>query len=269
MAAHTVVGSSVVISGNVAGDGDVTVNGRLDGSVELMATLTVGPAALVKADLNVARAVIAGVVVGNITAKDGVELLAGARVVGDVITPRFSMQDGALFRGAVRETGSHARANLSPSSAQALMPSRPSPREEIPARPAMAHTRVDLLRPAIRDDVQSRPPARPVSRPPEPIAPPAPAPEAPAPERAPPVRAPRARPARAQAPTAAPTIRVPPPPPLDEPLTPPDDEEEPMEEPKQAAPAPARNPTRPPLTPPEARPLPGRGQKQKVVVKRR
>ena len=97
----TVVGSQVLVSGNVHGSSDVTINGRLDGRVDLTATLTVGPAALVKADLVVSRAVVLGCVVGNIHARETVELRAGSRVVGDIVTPQLVMEDGALFRGNV------------------------------------------------------------------------------------------------------------------------------------------------------------------------
>jgi cytoskeletal protein CcmA (bactofilin family) len=97
----TVMGSQVLVSGNVHGTTDVTINGRLDGRVDLSATLTVGPAAVVRADLHVVRAVVMGAVVGSIHAREVVELRAGCRVMGDIVAPQLVMEDGALFRGNV------------------------------------------------------------------------------------------------------------------------------------------------------------------------
>ncbi len=98
---NTVVGSAVVVNGRVHGATDITIHGRVEGRVELAATLIVGTAAVLKADLQVKRVIVFGTVVGTIHASEAVDLRAGARVVGDVIAPQLLMEDGALYKGNV------------------------------------------------------------------------------------------------------------------------------------------------------------------------
>jgi len=97
----TIVGDSSLIKGHLEGDEDLTVFGRVEGSVRLSRTLMVEPSGIVKAEVSVRNAVVNGVVVGNITASDAIELTDQARVVGDLTAPRVIIVDGASFRGQV------------------------------------------------------------------------------------------------------------------------------------------------------------------------
>ncbi|MEM6732723.1 MAG: polymer-forming cytoskeletal protein, partial [Myxococcota bacterium] len=91
----------MLVRGNLQGDEDLTVLGRVEGSVELTRTLIVENGGIVKADVEVRNAVISGIVVGNITASDSVEITESGRVVGDISSPRVLIVDGARFRGLV------------------------------------------------------------------------------------------------------------------------------------------------------------------------
>ena len=51
--------------------------------------------------MRVKSARISGVVVGNITAEDKVEIASDGRVVGDLLSPRIVISDGAAFRGRI------------------------------------------------------------------------------------------------------------------------------------------------------------------------
>ena len=97
----TVVGETIRISGHLGGDEDLTVRGRVDGRIELTRTLFVEPSGIIKAEVSVRNAIVSGVIVGNVTASDSVELTADARVVGDVTAPRIIIVDGASFHGRV------------------------------------------------------------------------------------------------------------------------------------------------------------------------
>ncbi|MHB1844523.1 MAG: bactofilin family protein, partial [Deltaproteobacteria bacterium] len=97
----TVIGESILISGNLEGDEDLTIRGRVEGSIHLTKTLIVEASGIVKADVTVKDAVISGVVVGNVTASDSVQLTADGRMVGDISAPRVIIVDGASFRGRV------------------------------------------------------------------------------------------------------------------------------------------------------------------------
>lgn len=106
------IGKSVVIRGEVKGNEDLIIDGRVEGTVTLSESrLTVGPNANVTADLSARDVLILGQVQGNIVATGRVELRAGCTVEGDVRALRLAVEDNAVFRGKVDLTqGAKAQA---------------------------------------------------------------------------------------------------------------------------------------------------------------
>ncbi len=100
-ASVTIIGKSVQVRGNLSGDEDLHVLGRVEGSLELDRTLVVAESGVVKAEVSVRNAVVSGVVVGNIQASESVEITREGRMVGDIAAPRVIIVDGASFRGNV------------------------------------------------------------------------------------------------------------------------------------------------------------------------
>ena len=96
----TGIPAGLSIAGEVVSDGDLTVNGRVDGQISAPDHhLTIGPDAAVVAKL-VARAVtVAGSVEGSILASERVRLLPGSSVRGHVTAPSLHLADGAQFNG--------------------------------------------------------------------------------------------------------------------------------------------------------------------------
>jgi cytoskeletal protein CcmA (bactofilin family) len=97
----TVIGDSMQVRGNLTGDEDLHVMGRIEGSIDLQRTLIVAESGIVKAEVQVRNAIISGVVVGNVSASESVELTREGRMVGDISAPRVIIVDGASFRGNV------------------------------------------------------------------------------------------------------------------------------------------------------------------------
>ena len=97
----TIVGQTMLIKGNLEGDEDLTVQGRIEGSLSLTKTLIIEPNGVVKADVSVANAVVSGVMVGNLTASDSLEITETGRMVGDIRAPRVIIVEGASVRGKV------------------------------------------------------------------------------------------------------------------------------------------------------------------------
>jgi cytoskeletal protein CcmA (bactofilin family) len=96
------IGRSITISGEVTGDEDLLIQGKVDGSVNLKQhAVTIGPEGEVKANITARVAVIEGRVEGNIDADEQVVLSSTARVQGDIAAPRVVLEDGARFRGGV------------------------------------------------------------------------------------------------------------------------------------------------------------------------
>ncbi len=95
----SVVAESVVITGRVTGDGDLEVRGRVEGEIEIRGALTLSDGSAARAALSADRVVIAGAVVGDITATDSIALEATARVIGNLRAPRIAIALGAQIRG--------------------------------------------------------------------------------------------------------------------------------------------------------------------------
>lgn len=99
--ANTVIGSSIVIDGEISGDEDLVIQGTVKGRIALKESLFVEGSGVVEADIETQNVEIAGQVTGNIVASDKVELKTDCRVVGDIKAPRVLIADGASFKGNV------------------------------------------------------------------------------------------------------------------------------------------------------------------------
>jgi cytoskeletal protein CcmA (bactofilin family) len=99
--AHTVIGSSIVIDGEISGDEDLVIQGTVKGKIALKESLFVEGSGVIEADIETANVEVAGQVTGNIVASDRVELKADCKVLGDIRSPRILIADGAVFKGSV------------------------------------------------------------------------------------------------------------------------------------------------------------------------
>ena len=96
------IGKSVYIKGELSGDEDLTIEGRVEGKIELKAhNLVIGPNGKISAELYAKNVTVIGNVIGNIAAGEIVEIRASGSVVGDIRSPRISIADGAHFKGSV------------------------------------------------------------------------------------------------------------------------------------------------------------------------
>lgn len=134
----TIVGKNTVIKGGLQGDEDLTIYGKVEGTINLSRTLNVEASGIVVADIEVQDAIISGVVVGNITASNSVQITEEGRMVGDLSSPRVIIVDGASFKGRVDmgdlEAPVGERLPVAPSSAAARV-ARPTAKVERPAVP--------------------------------------------------------------------------------------------------------------------------------------
>jgi len=97
------LGTSVVIKGDLSASEDLTLYGKMEGSVTLHGghTLTIGRHADIRATIDAKAVVIQGAVTGNVTAREKVEIHTTGSVAGDVSSPRLAIADGASIRGKV------------------------------------------------------------------------------------------------------------------------------------------------------------------------
>src|SRR6188472_1789805 len=96
------IGKSVVIKGELNGSEDLTIEGHVEGKIELKEhALTIGPNGKIKAQVFAKSVIVLGEVHGNVTASEKVDIRDGGSVDGDIISPRVAIAEGAHFRGSV------------------------------------------------------------------------------------------------------------------------------------------------------------------------
>ena len=96
-----VIGKGIVIKGELHGEEDLVIEGRVEGSIALKKHLIVETTGVVMADVQTENITIKGEMNGNMVASDKVEITAEARVIGDIKAPRVVIDDGARYRGNV------------------------------------------------------------------------------------------------------------------------------------------------------------------------
>ena len=96
------IGKSVVIKGELNGSEDLTIEGQVEGKIELRQNvLTIGPNGKIKAAVFAKSVIVLGEVVGNVTASEKVDIRDNGSVDGDLISPRVAIAEGAHFRGSI------------------------------------------------------------------------------------------------------------------------------------------------------------------------
>jgi cytoskeletal protein CcmA (bactofilin family) len=96
------IGKSVIIKGELSGSEDLYVDGQVEGSIELSGNrLIIGPHGQVRANVNAKGVIVQGKLDGNIRASERAELTKSAIAVGDIITQRIAIEEGAYFKGKI------------------------------------------------------------------------------------------------------------------------------------------------------------------------
>jgi cytoskeletal protein CcmA (bactofilin family) len=96
------IGKSVVIKGELNGSEDLTIEGQVEGKIELKDhVLTIGPNGRIKAAVFAKAVIVLGEVHGNVTASEKVDIRDNGAVDGDIVSPRVAIAEGAHFRGTV------------------------------------------------------------------------------------------------------------------------------------------------------------------------
>jgi len=115
---ETIIGPTVKVEGNFVGEGDVAVEGSVNGSLKTAKNLRVGSSAKIKADVDADNIFIAGEIRGNVRARGRLELAASGRIYGNVDATVLAVEAGAVLHGkcqmaAGREADASVSANNS------------------------------------------------------------------------------------------------------------------------------------------------------------
>ena len=122
----TAIGPTIVIKGKLRSDEDLIVKGRVEAEISSSKALLVENSGIIKANIKVKSARISGVLVGNVTAEERVEIAPDGRMVGDLTAPKIIINDGAAFRGRIDmqnfDEQQEGKAKSEPAAAPAKMP---------------------------------------------------------------------------------------------------------------------------------------------------
>jgi len=123
----TAIGPTIVIKGKLRSDEDLIVKGRVEAEISSSKALLVENSGIIKANIKVKSARISGVLVGNVTAEERVEIAPDGRMVGDLTAPKIIINDGAAFRGRIDMQNFDEGAEAKPARAAEAAPPKHAP----------------------------------------------------------------------------------------------------------------------------------------------
>ncbi len=97
--AETIVGPSVKIQGDLKSEGNIRIEGQVNGKIKTSQSVYIGEGAKIAADMVAGNATVAGEIQGNAKISGNLILLPSARVVGDISCAILRVEDGAQFTG--------------------------------------------------------------------------------------------------------------------------------------------------------------------------
>lgn len=99
---RAVIGASIFIRGDISGDEDLLIQGRVEGKIDLKQhNVTVGKNGRVKADIFGTIISVEGEVQGNLYGEDKIVLRQTGSVRGNIVAPRVNLEDGSKFKGSI------------------------------------------------------------------------------------------------------------------------------------------------------------------------
>jgi cytoskeletal protein CcmA (bactofilin family) len=118
------IGKSLTIKGEVTGQEDLSIEGKIDGSVDLHGSiLVIGPSGQVRAHVNAKGVIVHGKLEGDINASDRAVLKKSSIVVGNILAQHIAIEDGAYFKGKVeiqrQDAKLEGKADIKPAWSQA------------------------------------------------------------------------------------------------------------------------------------------------------
>jgi cytoskeletal protein CcmA (bactofilin family) len=104
-----VIGSTIKIKGAISGEENLVIEGQVEGSVDLPGhDLTIGQKGQVDADLKAKTVKVEGRITGDIDGSEKVIITKTGRVLGNIVAPRVTLEDGAKFKGSIANSPADA-----------------------------------------------------------------------------------------------------------------------------------------------------------------
>lgn len=107
---HNQIVNGTEIKGDVTSTGDIRIDGKLVGNLQIKGRLIVGTTGIIEGDIVCANATVSGTIQGRVKVSELISLEREARITGDIITSQISIEPGAKFTGTCSMDGTKAKA---------------------------------------------------------------------------------------------------------------------------------------------------------------
>lgn len=96
------IGSSIRINGDLTGEEDLIIDGQVEGTIHLEKNnLTIGANGRIKANIQAKAVIVEGELRGDIVGKEKVVIRRTGNMRGNIVAPRVTLEDGAMFKGSI------------------------------------------------------------------------------------------------------------------------------------------------------------------------
>lgn len=107
-----IIGAGTTIEGDIKSDGDVRIDGTLNGSLNIKGKLVLGTTGMVDGEVACQNGDISGTITGKIKVGELLSLKATSKLMGDIITNKLSIEPGANFSGSCAMAGTVPNINI-------------------------------------------------------------------------------------------------------------------------------------------------------------
>ena len=96
---NTLIGNGSFVKGDLKVNGFIRIDGDIDGNLETDGNVIISEKARIHGNISAKSIIVGGIIIGDITAKEGIKLLSSSAVIGNIITHKIQMEDKVVFHG--------------------------------------------------------------------------------------------------------------------------------------------------------------------------
>jgi len=98
-AAINLISNGTEITGNIVSNGDIRIDGALNGNLNTKGKVVIGPSGKVKGEVFCKNLEVSGIIEGKVSVENLLNLKTSSKIYGEIATSRLSIEPGAVFTG--------------------------------------------------------------------------------------------------------------------------------------------------------------------------